>query len=283
MWIEVAQIATDTLDEGYDSLQALLDSVQVTGEASKQEEDPISVFIKGFAFVLPFLVALVYFSYKYSKVWKWIKGQFPQVPFSNENLSQAYISLTVSMISCDKHGQMQKLTYLRSFVRKFRSIDTVQFEDLIDRNFHYPIHPKSVCEWLKNNSTEKDNLEFVHFILSITLMERGLQEREYKLLIFISHHLGLNSNLIDFLLEQRRKAEQESNHARTSQKSLSKRTMSLEILDLADNATLDQIKSQYRNLAKKFHPDRFANDSEEMQEQAHQRFLEIQEAYEYLT
>ena len=46
------------------------------------------------------------------------------------------------------------------------------------------------------------------------------------------------------------------------------------ILGLSSDATADEIRSAYRRLAKEFHPDHYAGDSE--------TFREIQEAYSVL-
>jgi len=46
------------------------------------------------------------------------------------------------------------------------------------------------------------------------------------------------------------------------------------ILDISPNATVDEIRSAYRRLAKEFHPDHYAGDSA--------RFRDIQEAYSVL-
>ena len=52
-----------------------------------------------------------------------------------------------------------------------------------------------------------------------------------------------------------------------------------EILGLQKNATADEIKKVYRNLALKFHPDRVTADKKK---EAEERFKEISEAYEVL-
>lgn len=51
-----------------------------------------------------------------------------------------------------------------------------------------------------------------------------------------------------------------------------------EILNIDKNATQDEIKRAYRNLAKKYHPDLNPNDSE-----AEQKFKEVNSAYEVLS
>jgi len=56
---------------------------------------------------------------------------------------------------------------------------------------------------------------------------------------------------------------------------------SYEIFQLGPDATPDQIKQVYRDLVKKWHPDRFGHDPK-LQKHAQEKFIEINEAYELL-
>jgi DnaJ-domain-containing protein 1 len=53
-------------------------------------------------------------------------------------------------------------------------------------------------------------------------------------------------------------------------------------LGLSTSATLDEIKSAFRELMKKYHPDRFSTLSAEFQELANRKAQAIIEAYEFL-
>lgn len=56
-----------------------------------------------------------------------------------------------------------------------------------------------------------------------------------------------------------------------------------EILGVDRNATNSEIKKAFRELAKKYHPDKFANESSEKQKEAKDRFTQINQAYETLS
>lgn len=56
-----------------------------------------------------------------------------------------------------------------------------------------------------------------------------------------------------------------------------------EVLGVDRNANENDIKNAYRNLAKKWHPDRFSTKSEEERKEAEEKFKEISEAYDTLS
>lgn len=56
-----------------------------------------------------------------------------------------------------------------------------------------------------------------------------------------------------------------------------------EILGVSKDANADEIKSAYRRLAKKWHPDVYATDTEAKKNEAKNKFTEIQHAYEVLS
>jgi len=55
----------------------------------------------------------------------------------------------------------------------------------------------------------------------------------------------------------------------------------LKVLDLKPGSTQGEIKARYRELSKKWHPDKYKDESEKGN--AHEKFVEIQQAYEKLS
>ncbi|RMF15265.1 MAG: hypothetical protein D6761_08185 [Candidatus Dadabacteria bacterium] len=61
------------------------------------------------------------------------------------------------------------------------------------------------------------------------------------------------------------------------------RAWALGVLELTEPASEAEIQRAYRRLVREKHPDRFAHLGEAFQKQAHEQFVEIQEAYRILT
>lgn len=53
-----------------------------------------------------------------------------------------------------------------------------------------------------------------------------------------------------------------------------------DVLGIARDANLDAVRSRYRDLAKKYHPDHFQNASPQFKDAAESEFKRIREAYE---
>ncbi|MDE6718107.1 MAG: DnaJ domain-containing protein, partial [Muribaculaceae bacterium] len=56
-----------------------------------------------------------------------------------------------------------------------------------------------------------------------------------------------------------------------------------EVLGVGKNATADEIKKAYRKMAIKYHPDKFAQSSEDERKAAEEKFKEAAEAYDVLS
>ena len=60
------------------------------------------------------------------------------------------------------------------------------------------------------------------------------------------------------------------------------RSKALATLGLYDGASGSEIKSAYKNLAAKYHPDRVAHLGPELEELTSEKFKEVQQAYDFL-
>ncbi|MDG1826005.1 MAG: J domain-containing protein [Henriciella sp.] len=93
--------------------------------------------------------------------------------------------------------------------------------------------------------------------------------------------------------EARQRQYEKTVHSRTDERARQKaanpeaaasaeaRSMKLSVLGLKQSASRGQIRSAYRKLAKKYHPD--VHSAQDAKEQATQKMLKINEAYDWLS
>lgn len=252
--------------------------------------------IVSFIFILlvasPIWYPLSYFFYHSWKIREWKKGEFPQhLKYNKHNLAEAYICLSTHFIVIDKFHQMNKIASLKRFFSLRLKFVPEEFDDIVDRNFHYPINPETVLDWVNKYANDSHKKLLAQFLVSLCHIDGAVNQKEYDGLRFVVQKLKLGIPFLESTIEMYRKGT--TNNSGSSSSSSSGRIDSSQpipslqskfaaILGVVENADETEIRKRYRQLAKKYHPDKFARESKDKQEQAHQRFIEIQEAYEYL-
>ena len=155
-------------------------------------------------------------------------------------------------------------------------------------------------------------MEFMDGLFQIAYSQDGVSDVEVDLLREVAHYLCIKSwdftgflykyeYMMDEQQKKQKRQEEERNRKEKDKESEGKnerqkahetrfknvtnaRTReALQLLEITENADEQEIKSAYRRLAKKYHPDTLpANVSEEEKEEAATRFRSIHEAYEFL-
>ena len=157
-----------------------------------------------------------------------------------------------------------------------------------------------------------ERMEFMDVLFQIAYSQDGVSDVEVDMLREVAHYLCIKSwdftgflykyeYMMDEQQKKQKRQEEERNRKEKDNDSAGKnerkkahearfknvtnaRTReALQLLEITENADEQEIKSAYRRLAKKYHPDTLsANVSEEEKEEAAARFRSIHEAYEFL-
>jgi hypothetical protein len=149
------------------------------------------------------------------------------------------------------------------------------------------IHVRSVANWVvqKMHGSE-ERAELMDFLIDLVFTDNELIDREFTALVRLGELIGVQSFYIEKRVIEHRKrifgSSPNNERLHTIANAGTRRRMALAILDLGSEATEGDIKKSYRNLVKKYHPDRNPDISEEEKVEYAQRFLEIQDAYEEL-
>jgi DnaJ like chaperone protein len=109
-------------------------------------------------------------------------------------------------------------------------------------------------------------LQLMHFLFGIAKADGMVTDDEERQIFTIAGYLGVSSrdyNSIKAMFYN------SSDNA-------------YEILEITKSATTSEIKKAYRNMAKKYHPDKVEHLGEEHKKGAEDKFKQVQKAYEQL-
>lgn len=127
---------------------------------------------------------------------------------------------------------------------------------------HIPV--RQVCLQIQQMMDHPSRLQLLHFLFGIAKADGMVTESEVTQIYTISGYLGISSR--DF----------ESIKAMFYNSS----DNAYKILEIDKNASVDEIKTAYRKMAKKYHPDKVIHLGEEHRKGAEEKFRQVQGAYE---
>jgi DnaJ like chaperone protein len=265
----------------------------------KEEELPLIFQI---AFFIPFVIIawFVYRAYKKYNRKCLNNGVFiKDLKASQDTIIEAYICLAVIMIQRERIASKEKMHFIQKHISKYFPGNSFDVYNKIKMYYKENIVISSVTDWFNLNSKDdfkKSNL--LYFLAGIAAVDGEIKANELDFLKELTRLFNLSESELESVLhsysyyEQKKQQEAQENYQKHQQQQSSSRPTynysasmlesSLKILGLNNGATIDEVKSAYRKLAKLNHPDRFMNEDQAHQKIAHERFLKIQEAYEYV-
>lgn len=238
-----------------------------------------------FVFVFAPLLYLIYVGIKrnYHGA-RWEEGIFNNhLPFERDNILEAYICLAARMIQRDRKDAAKKIQYMNQYFSKRFPGSNYNFGESLSFSFKHPIKVYTVTNWINRHLRKKEyKIQILYFLAGISMVDGEFNKGELKLLQGIAQLLKLSNKDFDSVVNMYHSYEQKSEktHSTTSKKSI--REICCKILGVSVNASQEEIKTAYRNMAKLHHPDRFHNESKEQQEIAEEKFIKIKKAYEAL-
>jgi DnaJ like chaperone protein len=181
-----------------------------------------------------------------------------------------YISLLVlaaAMMKADNKVLKSELNYVKQFLQSQFGVEHSNdmlkvLKDLLEKE----ITLEPVCIQIRGHMTHAQRLQLIHFLIGIAKADGQIHELEWKLLKTVSNYLYINSKDLDSLTAMYQVDDDRY----------------YRILEIEKTATQDEIKSAYRKMAKKYHPDKLGDIGEEARKAGNEKFRQVQEAYENL-
>jgi DnaJ like chaperone protein len=204
------------------------------------------------------------------------QGQYGQGPSTqsrqgrytaDEQRNSFFVSLLVlssAVIKADGRTHPAELRTVREFIRtNFGEQAASQAEQILQRLDREQVNIYSVGGQIAANMNYSQRLQLFQYLVSIATSDGDFSASEKSVLEAIASAIRLTSTDAASIIAMYYK---EADSAYT-------------VLEISPSATDDEVRSAYRRMAMKYHPDRVATLGPEVQKAAEEKFKKIQEAY----
>ncbi len=174
--------------------------------------------------------------------------------------------------------------YTNTLCDKFNKRNIIFFNKNISLFIQKKHGLKWACLKLKRKIKGKGKVQLLDFLIRIATIDKFLSIEELSVLRKVCKYVGIHYRTLDAVLARHNyQNEEDLNKQQTvKQYTAASKDRYYKILELDNTATLEEIKSAYRKLAKRYHPDKQIGKKAN-KEWAKKRFQEIQEAHDTLS
>lgn len=186
-------------------------------------------------------------------------------PGAVNDFTASLLVLSAAVMKSDGAAMKSELEFVRKFfARQFGEEkarqDMLLLKEILKKEI--PLH--DVCNQIKHFMPIASRLQLIHYLYGLSNADGHIHPAEISTIEQIAYYLGINSadmNSIKAMYYRDAKSD-------------------YKILETDENATDEEVKKAYRKMAIKFHPDKVAQEGEEIQRSATEKFKKVQEAYE---
>ena len=193
------------------------------------------------------------------------------------------LSLCSLVIKANGRVTQTELDFVRlQFVRlygKERANEVFRsFNELIKNR---AIDATRVAIYVRVRTTYETRLQILYFLFGIAESDGVMSEEEVRQIREIAYHFAIENSDFESIKAMFGSSQNDSNNPHnTTPNALAK---AYAILGLQPNATAEEVKQAYRNMAKKYHPDRVITEDAAIKKGAEEKFKQVQEAYELIS
>ena len=190
---------------------------------------------------------------------------------AEEQRNSFFVSLLVlssAVIKADGTVNQSELNCAREFIR--RSFGEAVVDDamrMLDSFNRQQVNIYTVGDQIASNMNYSQRLQLFHYLVQIATTDGVFSKSEKSVLEAIGSVIRLTTGDVNSVIAMFYKENDESAYA---------------VLGISPNATDDEVKSAYRRMAMKNHPDKVATLGPEVQKAAEEKFRQIQDAYEII-
>lgn len=183
----------------------------------------------------------------------------------SQDMQSILMAFSAAVMKADGKVLKVELNYVKSFFHqqfgpRFTPEHLQVLKDYLDKD----IPLSQICQDMRYQTTLEVRMQIVHYLFGIAKSDNSVSSAEMTVISNIAMMLGIPQREFESLMNM----------------NVRNTDSDYKVLGIDANASDDEVKKAYRDMAKKFHPDRVAQMGEEHQKSANEKFQKIQEAYE---
>lgn len=194
------------------------------------------------------------------------------------DINVALMVLIAAVMKADGQVKKTELNYVKRFLlQNYGEEHGKEMLKVLQKLVQQDIPINQVCAQIKVNTDYTTRYHMVDFLFGLSAADGSLDQTELNMLRLIAQYLGISHTDYTSIHER---------HVGSGHSGYSGYTSSAKdpykVLGITKDASDDEVKKAYRKMAMKYHPDRVASMSAEMQRNAAEQMKEINEAYEQI-
>ena len=190
------------------------------------------------------------------------KYEYGRSPASDFNMS--LLVLTAAVMKADGVVKRSELDYVKQFFHANFGSRAPEYIKLLGELVKQDIEITEVSRQISRHMDAASRLQLLHYLFGIAMADGKVDKSEVGLIERIATNMGIG------------RADFESIKAMFVKDS----NAAYKVLQISPDASNDEVKKAYREMAKKYHPDRVASLGEDIRHAAEEKFQKVNEAYE---
>lgn len=192
-------------------------------------------------------------------------GKVPSGPTTTNDFMVSLLVLTSAVMKADGRILKAELDYVkRFFLQQFGEAQARQYIQLLRDILQQEVPLREVAGQIRQFMEHPARLQLLHYLYGISQSDGEVHPRELEVIDQIARYLGIS----------------ESDHQSIRAMFVKDTAAAYRVLEVAETASNEELKKAYRKMAMKYHPDKVAGLGPEVQKAAHEKFQQLNAAWE---
>ncbi|MEN8119984.1 MAG: DnaJ domain-containing protein [Bacteroidota bacterium] len=206
------------------------------------------------------------------------------------NIGLAYLKLAINIFKTNGNITEKELNKVENYMSSEFGKEIGRISRLFVKNHRFKDYEiKNTCSRLKGlKHTHK--LQFIYQLFALAFIDREINKKEERIILKVVNELNINifhyKRILLMFTKSRKKQFKSNNYSQKNYRILNNffSGTSFAYLELGVNPNIsnDDLKTIYRELAKKYHPDKWIKKEINEQKKAKEKFQKINNAYDQI-